>query len=370
METKVIKANAPSEISQAVAQGCQVLKNGGLVAFPTETVYGLAAAADSPGGMERLRQLKRRPPNKPFTLHIGKWSHLERYVPDLSFLERQFLLKGWPGPLTVVFQIDQHRANLINNTLTSDLIETLYHNNSIGIRLPDHGVAEQLLMAVGSPVVAPSANLDGQPPPTNPDDVLQQLAGQIDLLLDAGPTRYNKASTVVRLDGNDIEILRTGVLDQGTIQRMRRLTILFVCTGNTCRSPMAEGFGRSLLAKKLSCPVDKLGEKGYNVTSAGVIACSGVGPTSEAVEVCREVGVDISGHGAGLLTPDLIRQADCVFAMDRSHYRAVVGMVPEAAGRTALLIEDNDIIDPLGGSLGVYRDCAKRIADGVNQRLR
>ena len=87
METKVIKANAPSEISQAVAQGCQVLKNGGLVAFPTETVYGLAAAADSPGGMERLRQLKRRPPNKPFTLHIGKWSHLERYVPDLSFLD-------------------------------------------------------------------------------------------------------------------------------------------------------------------------------------------------------------------------------------------------------------------------------------------
>jgi len=369
METKVIKANTPSEISRAVAQGCAVLKRGGLVAFPTETVYGLAAAADSPGGMERLRQLKRRPVNKPFTLHIGKWSHLGRYIPDLSFLERQFLRKGWPGPLTVVFPIDQQRAKLINNTLTSNLIETLYHNNSIGIRLPDHVVAGQLLTAVGSPVVAPSANLDGRAPATNPDDVLQQLDGQIDLLLDAGPTKYSKSSTVVRLKGNDIEVLRTGVLDQGTIERMRRLTILFVCTGNTCRSPMAEGFGRATLAKKFSCPVDKLDEKGYKVVSAGVIACSGVGATSEAVEACREMGNDISRHEARPLTPDLIRQADCIFAMDRSHYRVVVGMVPEAAGRTTLLIEDSDIVDPLGGSLEFYRDCAGRIADGVNRRL-
>jgi len=257
MKTEVINIKDLPDAQAAVARAHDVLEKGGLVAFPTETVYGLAANADLPQAIELLREIKERPDEKPFTLHIGNRAALDMYVPDLTLLNRQFLRKAWPGPLTAVFMLNASQMERIHGTLSEQRRKALFHNNSIGIRLPDDRVSQMMLSSFPSPVVAPSANRAGQAPPINAEDVLEQLDGKIELILNCGTTRYSQASTIVKLEGDSMQVLRKGVLDEELLQRMRSVNILFVCTGNTCRSPMAEGLCRRKLAEKLSCSVDQ-----------------------------------------------------------------------------------------------------------------
>lgn len=369
MTTKVIKIARSDEIAAAAAEAAEVLRRGGLVAFPTETVYGLAANADLPASLARLYELKERPPNQASTLHIGRRKQVDRYVPDLSPLDKAFLRKAWPGPLTVIFSLKPNQQKQLQETLPAHQWEALYYQGGIGVRLPDHPVAQELLGELDVPIVAPSANRAGQAPPNCADDVLDQLGGQIDLLLDAGTTRYAKSSTIIRLSDDKMEIVRPGVLDQGTLRRMRSMTILFVCTGNSCRSPMAEGLCRKELAEKLGCSIDELSEKGYKIVSAGMLAFEGLSATAEAVQVCRETGVDVSKHQSRRVTAELLEQADYVFVMDLSHYEGVIGVAPQAKGRTALLDGDREIADPIGADVEVYRACAAQIAGGVRARL-
>jgi len=369
METNLIQVRESDNVEAAIDQAVEVLNRGGLVGFPTETVYGLAARVDSDGGLAKLCKIKQRPVNKPFTLHIGDKSVLDYFVPKLDLRDRAFLRKTWPGPLTVVFELTSEQLEIVRNKYPDDIREKIYHNNSIGVRLPDNDIALKLLSAVDGPVVASSANIAGAAPPTQADEIMTQLDGRIEMVLDDGPTRYVRSSTIVKISDKKLEVIRQGILDAESLERMRKVTILFVCTGNTCRSAMAEGICRKELAKKLSCPVDQLGQKGYNITSSGVMAFDGVGATPEAINVCRDLGVNIRAHRARLLGIDLINQADYIFAMADSHYRAVVEMVPQAADKTLPLAGDIDIADPIGGSLADYRGCANLIAKGVREQL-
>ena len=369
MTTKVIKIAQPNEIAPAAAEAAEVLRQGGLVGFPTETVYGLAANADLPASLDRLYEVKQRPGDQASTLHIGSIEQLGRYVPRISPLDREFLRKAWPGPLTVIFSLKPFEQKQLQDIVPEHQRRALYRQGSIGVRLPDQAVAREMLCGVGAPVVAPSANRAGQPAPTCGEDVLEQLDGQIDLLLDAGATRYAKSSTIICLCDDEMEIIREGVLDEGALRRMRSLTLLFVCTGNSCRSPMAEGLCRGALAEKAGCSIDELPEKGYKVVSAGVSAFDGGPASGEAVQACREVGVDISQHRSQRLTADLLGRADYVFVMDRSHLQGVTALWPEASPRTMLLAGDNEVSDPIGGGIEVYRACADQIAGGVSKKL-
>ena len=369
MTTKVIRITQPSEIAPAAAQAAEVLRKGGLVGFPTETVYGLAANADLPESLTRLHQVKQRPKDQPSTLHIGERRQLDRYVPHLSPLDKQFLRKAWPGPLTVIFSLSPAQQKQLQDTLPQHQWQALYCHAAIGARLPDQPVAQQMLSGVNSPVVAPSANRAGQAPPNCGPDVLAQLDGQIDLLLDAGPTRYAKSSTIIRLRDDNMEIIRPGVLDEAALKRMRSLTILFVCTGNSCRSPVAAGLCRKELAEKVGCSIDELPKKGYKVLSAGVLAFDGGPASDQAVQVSREAGVDISGHRVQRVTPELLGRADYVFVMDHSHLQEVTAASPNVQDRTMLLDGDREVADPIGAGIEVYRACAKQIASGLRERL-
>ena len=157
MKTEVIDIKKLSDITSAVEYAQSILEKGGLVAFPTETVYGLAVNADLPEAVTSLRKIKDRPDEKPFTLHIGSKTFLPKYVPGISLLDMQFLRRAWPGPLTAVFSLNPDQLAKITQEHTPQRIHALYHNNSIGIRLPDDRTAQALLSTFSSPVVAPSS---------------------------------------------------------------------------------------------------------------------------------------------------------------------------------------------------------------------
>lgn len=367
--TPVLPVQTPGQISDAIGQAGRVLAQGGLVVFPTETVYGLAANAFDAKALARLNELKERPAGKQYTLHLGQFEQIERYLPMLSARTSLFLRKALPGPLTVVSDISSVQWEELCERFSENELDTLYPDRTVGIRLPDHAAAQALLGQADFPVFASSANVSQQPAPTRVEEAIKNLDRKVDLILDGGQTRYERSSTVVKLEAGGITVLREGVLDKGVIERMQRMQVLFVCTGNSCRSPMAEGICKSMLANRIGCSIDKLGEKGYVISSAGTSALGTTSATPEAIEACLEHGVDISRHQSRLLTRELIDQSDRIFVMTRAHRHSVLAIMPQADVKTVLLDDQVDIADPIAGPLEQYRACAEQIAAALGRRL-
>lgn len=368
METKVIKIDSAAPDVAKIEQAAKLVDAGGLVAFPTETVYGIASRVEA-SSLARLDEIKERNSQKRYTLHIGEKNDVEKYVPAVPLRARQLIKKLWPGPLTIVFKLDERSIDKQRINLGKEIFEGLYKDNSIGVRCPDNTVALTLLQSIENAVVAPSANLAGQAPAVEAEEVLTQLDGRIDLLLDGGPCKYKKSSTVVEIGQKKLEILRQGVYEQEYIEEMSKVSFLFVCTGNTCRSPMAEGMFRKYLAEKLGCEIDCLDRMGYKVSSAGAIGVPGFGASREAIAVCEKKSIDIKGHRSKTLCSDLIEQSDYIFAMCKRHCEEIAALSPEAKDRCTLLAENTEIPDPIGETATIYNKCAELIEDSVKKRV-
>ncbi len=182
-----------------IAEAAAILRNGGLVAFPTETVYGLGARFDCPEAVRRLFAAKGRPADNPLIAHISHPKQLAELVAEMTPLEERLMLAFWPGPLTLVLP----KTEAVHALVTGGLA-------TIGVRMPAHAIALALITAAGNPIVAPSANLSGRPSPTTAKHVAQDLGECIDALVDGGETRLGLESTVVQVRGKVIYILRPG----------------------------------------------------------------------------------------------------------------------------------------------------------------
>ncbi len=187
----------PANLSQAVAQAAQVVRAGGIVAFPTETVYGIGASADGDAGIARLAALKGRDPSKPIALLLSDFSLAERFAADIPPAARRLADRYCPGPITLVLPA---RAG-----------------GMVGLRVPDHPLALAVVAACGGALCATSANAAGGPPARSADAVLAALPRGLDLVLDAGSTPIGAPSTVVRVDGATSEILREGAVSAADV---------------------------------------------------------------------------------------------------------------------------------------------------------
>lgn len=199
-EPKVFGLLGAAPDPRALEEAAAVLRAGGLVAFPTETVYGLGVDAGNAKAVARLNQVKGRPPDKPYSLHIHSAEQVRALVQTIPPLAERLMRRFWPGPLTIILPA----AN----------------GQTIGFRLPDHPVARAFLKACGVPVAAPSANRSGSPPPTDAREVLAALDGALDCLLDGGPTRLGKESTVVEVLADRVTVRREGAIAAAEILAM------------------------------------------------------------------------------------------------------------------------------------------------------
>jgi len=368
MRTKVLKLDTAKIDSATINEAAALIDSGGLVAFPTETVYGIACRVKN-DSLARLNALKGRTPGKYYTLHIGQKSDVKDYIRAIGLRAQKLIQNAWPGPLTIVFELGQEDIDKQQKNLDGEAFENLYKDNSIGIRCPDNAIAAMLLQQTSNPVVAPSANITDRPPAVDASQVLEQLSGRIELLLDAGPCKYENSSTVVKIGKRGMEVLRPGVYSQSELEALSQVKFLFVCTGNTCRSPMAEGIFRKYLAEKLQCNVDDLDEMGYKVNSAGIIGSVGYPASTEAVAACAAKGVDIKAHSNKGLSKELIEESDIIFVMEQLHKDRVIALDPKAANRCLLLAGKTGIPDPIGQPQESYNNCAKLIERAVQKRI-
>ncbi|MHC4755260.1 MAG: L-threonylcarbamoyladenylate synthase [Planctomycetota bacterium] len=364
MKTEILQIDSESPEPALIQKAASVIESGGLVVFPTETVYGIACLVRK-DCLEKLNRVKSREPDKYYTLHIGERGDVYKYVPFMEQRAEKLVLKAWPGPLTIVFELDDATLEAQRKRFDAEVFANLYHDNSIGIRCPDNNIALSLLKTVRYPVVAPSANLADRPAAVNAGEALAQLEGQVDLVLDGGPCKYSRNSTIVKIGAQGIGILRHGAYSRDRLHCESTVNFLFVCTGNTCRSPMAEGIFKSNLAEKLGCKVDHLEEMGYKVLSAGTLSIAGLPASPEAVTACEAKGIDINAHSSRALTGQLIEESDYIFAMSNSHIGKIKGLKPEAVEKSRLLIENGIVPDPIGQSQQFYNDCSDMIEEAV-----
>jgi L-threonylcarbamoyladenylate synthase len=349
----------------------RTLDNGGLVAIPTETVYGLACRAD-PKTLCRLDDIKARSEGKRYTLHLGKAEDIHRYVPHLGPRARALARKGLPGPITLVCELSRQDLDEQKKKLGQDVFSVLYENGTLGIRCPDNEAPGRILSETIWPIVAPSANTSGQIPATTARQVLDYFDGQIEMVIDGGTDacQYQKNSTVVKITQTGIEVLRQGAMSKEDIEHLSTVKIIFVCTGNTCRSPMAEAFAAKYAANKLSCEVDAIEPFGYTVESYGISAYDGCPASQEAVTALRNRGLSLETHRSRLLNRQAIRDADWIFVMSRHHLDAVLALDPNSRQRVFLLDSQADITDPIGLGKQEYEACAEHIERAVKERMK
>jgi L-threonylcarbamoyladenylate synthase len=198
-KTLVLTVDPQEPEMEKIRVAAGLIKRGSLVAFPTETVYGLGADALNSKAVEALFQAKKRPFDNPPIVHVGDVKDILRLTREVPpGIER--LVKGlWPGPLTLIFS----RSDVLPNVTVAGL-------NTIAVRMPRHSVALALIRESGCSIAAPSANLAGRPSPTSAKHVLYDLDGRIDAVIDAGPTQIGVESTVLDMTGDPPQILRPG----------------------------------------------------------------------------------------------------------------------------------------------------------------
>ncbi len=207
MKTVVFTLDPAAPDAELIAEAARVLRGGGLVAFPTETIYGLGANALDPSAVARIFAAKGRPANNPLIVHVADFDAAREVTADWPTSAELLARHFWPGPLTLVLP----KRDTVPDIVTA-------RGPTVAVRVPAHAVAQALVRAVGLPIAAPSANRSTELSPTRAEHVLRGLAGRIDLLLDGGPTTGGLESTVLDLTASPPRLLRPGLIGPAELE--------------------------------------------------------------------------------------------------------------------------------------------------------
>jgi protein-tyrosine phosphatase len=332
----------------------RALHAGRAVVFPTQTSYVAVARAASSEALGRLRE--RHSSSFPPALAVRGEPEALKWAPALSVVGRRLARRCWPGPVVLAV------AGAVPDSLPEGVRALVCGSGGLRLWTPDHETLLETLYQVEEPVVV--AGVAG-----NPEELAAQSWDDVELIITDG-IPSGQVPTIVRLDGDQWAVVRPGIVPQDEIARHTNCLIVFVCTGNTCRSPLAEALFKKRLADRLGCTVEELPARGFSVLSAGVAAMMGAEAAAEAVEVVRSYGADLAQHRSRPLSVELAAQADSLIGMTGSHVTTMREYYPRLAVEPRLLSPSGeDIADPVGCSRDVYEECARQIWQALEPLL-
>ncbi len=232
MKTKLVTITEIEKQKEALEEAGEILRNGGLVAFPTETVYGLGGDALNPLSSRKIYAAKGRPSDNPLIVHVCKMEDVASITKEIPESAKKLAEKFWPGPLTMILR----KSELVPYETTGGL-------DTVAVRMPDNAIAQALIEAAGGYVAAPSANLSGKPSPTLAKYVMEDMDGRIDLVLDGGTLGIGLESTIVDLTGEVPEILRPGYITGEMLEEVLGTvhTDVTILSGDSKEAPKAPG---------------------------------------------------------------------------------------------------------------------------------
>ncbi len=351
MNTKVVRMSPDCMDMQGILEAGNILKNDGLVAFPTETVYGLGGNALDEKAAEKIYRAKGRPSDNPLIVHIAEFSAIEKIVKSVPEKAKKLADVYWPGPLTMIFE----KNDLVPYGTTGGL-------ETVAVRMPDHPIALALIRAGGGYVAAPSANKSGRPSPTIASHVEEDLSGRIDMILDGGPVGIGLESTIVDFTDEIPTILRPGYINQEMLEKVigpvQMDKALMIVDGSAAPkapgmkyrhyAPKAElvvvqGYQRKVQEKIRQLVEEKM-QDGYQV---GIIA------TDESAEhypfgIVKSIGAreheeSIAQHLFGILREFDDSNVDFIYseAFYTPHIgQAIMNRLLKAAGQHTIEVED------------------------------
>ncbi|MGC9258956.1 MAG: Sua5/YciO/YrdC/YwlC family protein [Phycisphaerae bacterium] len=343
------------------------LRAGQLAGLPTETVYGVAASMRSASGIESLKRVLHIQGHPGWVIHVSAAQELAQFLVSIPPVARRLMRHLWPGPLAVQLPIDamsmERLWRIAGRPATAEALVDGYAT----FRCPATEITRGIIAGTGEPVIIVGAI--GNHRVAIAEDLPEALRDHLAVIIPGPPPRYKKPSTLVRINHDQITVLREGAVAERIIRRWEDMVIVFVCSGNTCRSPMAAGLAAKILAEKLRIPTAELGHHHINIRSAGLCASGGMPAAEAAVKVVSAMGVDIRRHQSAPLTDDLLHRADMIYTMTQAQRDEILSRIGSSSEKIVTLDPDEDIPDPIGGGEPVYRRTAQRMEKLIRNRF-
>ena len=351
MPPMVIDLRRTEDARDVVHRAVQALAEGCCVAFPTETDYVVAASGRRDDAANRLASIVVPRAGEPvLSLALKSADEAIDWAPRISPTGRRLARRCWPGPVSMLVP-DNHPESLVHR-LPEASRACVVGDGRLRLRVPGHPLLADCMRMLPGPVMLAEPESNGSLAVTAAD-IVSRAGSVVTLIIDDGRTQYAQPPSTIELGDRGFRVVRPGVVGEEALRRLSSLMVLFVCTGNTCRSPM-----------------DEIDRHGVVVASAGLAAWGGGPASTNAVEAMQEMGGNLGRHESQPLTESLVAQADVILTMTASHRAAILAQFPEAGGRLMMLSPDRrDVIDPVGGSLDTYRSCARQIHGHLTARM-
>jgi L-threonylcarbamoyladenylate synthase len=369
MAAEYLKVSSENPSRKILDRAVSVLKSGGVIIYPTDTLYGFGALVNNREAIDKIYQIKKRDREKPFTILVNSRADAEKIAGGMTLNERKIFESLLPGKITLLIKARKKIS-----------IPGLEHVDKIGFRIPGSKLCRQLVRLSGSPISSSSVNISKKENLGRIEDISLEFGRKVDLILDGGKINSLKGSSVLDISIFPPVLMREGEVSKQLLEKKlgltlrlgysRKYVITFICSGNICRSPMAEGILRKKLDKEIF--KDKV-----EVNSAGTLNLPASTASIESINIAGEHQVDLNNHLSRPVDRLIVDRAHLVLCMAEEHYDELTRRYPEDKHKIFMLrrfekeglVGDASIEDPIGRDEEFYSQIYDQIEEEIERIL-